>query len=144
MKKPRDPKHFIKIPGYPGGNKALEAFVKKNLKYPKEALENRIEGTVKVEFDFNHKGVVTKVDVKTGLGHGCDEEAVRLVKLLRFKVAKHRGVRISFHKGINIHFKLNQQQQITYNYKEKDKATIPQKKKGGESYTYIITSTPKE
>jgi len=87
VKKPKDPKAFIRIPGYPGGNTALEKFVKQNLKYPKEALEKRIEGTVQVDYDFNHKGKITKAIVSKGLGHGCDEEALRLVKLLRYKNA---------------------------------------------------------
>lgn len=106
MKRPKEPKHFIKIPGYPGGNTALSKFIKQNLRYPKKAAENKVEGTVAVDFDYNHKGKVTKATIKSSLGSGCDEEAIRIVKLLRFNNSKNRGVKVTFHKSINIHFRL--------------------------------------
>ena len=105
MRNPKEPKHFIKIPGYPGGNTALIKFIKENLRYPKEAAENKVQGTVAVEFDFNHKGKVTKATIKSSLGSGCDEEAIRIVKLLRFNNSNNRGVKVTFHRSINIHFK---------------------------------------
>ena len=112
-KRPRDPNQFIKPPGYEGGKKALDEFIRTHLKYPEEALGNRIEGIVKVEYDLNHKGKVTKAIAKSNLGHGCEEEAVRLVKLLRYSTIKHRGVRVMFHKTINIVFRLPPQQRLS-------------------------------
>jgi len=48
------------------------------------------------------------IDTKiiTGLSHGCNEEADRLVRLLSFKVPKNRGFKGFFHKDLHIHFKL--------------------------------------
>ena len=40
------------------------------------------------------------------LGHGCDEEAIRVIKLLEFEVPKSRGLRLTFHKEIHIHFRM--------------------------------------
>ena len=108
MKRPKQPKHFIRIPGYPGGNTALATFIKDNLRYPEEAAENKVQGTVAVDFDYNHKGKVTKATIKSSLGSGCDEEAIRIVKLLRFNNSKNRGVKVTFHKSINIHFRLKE------------------------------------
>jgi len=143
LKKTKDPKAFIRIPGYPGGNEALEKFVKQNLKYPKEALEKRIEGSVQVDYDFNHKGKITKAIVSKGLGHGCDEEAIRLVKLLRYKNAKHRGLKVVFHKSINIHFRLPPQKQITYQFKQENKDKQESKNKGV-VYSYTIVPGKKK
>ena len=58
MKKQRKPKHFIKKPVYPGGLKAMRKFISKELKYPKEALENKKEGIVRIKYDINYKGEV--------------------------------------------------------------------------------------
>jgi TonB family protein len=106
LKKHRKPKHFIKTPGYPGGNAALSEFIRKNLRYPKEALLHKIEGTVIVEFDYNEKGNVIKTKVRKGLGCGCDEEAVRIVNMLKYPKTKNPGMRVTFHSVINIRFNL--------------------------------------
>jgi len=56
MKKERKDKDFIKAPYLEGGKAALEAFVKKELRYPKEALEAKVEGTVSVRYTVDYKG----------------------------------------------------------------------------------------
>ncbi len=139
-KRPRDPNQFIKPPGYEGGNTALDEFIKKNLIYPKEALEKRIEGIVKVEFDLNNKGKVVKAITKSNIGHGCEEEAIRIVKLLRYTTIKHRGVRVTFHKSLNIAFRLPpqaQQTKITYQFTPKKEKKKEEKKVSG-GYTITI------
>ena len=141
MKKERKPKHFIKTPGYPGGPEALKKFIKENLRYPKEASEKKIEGTVAIRFDIDHTGRVTDAKVKHGLGYGCDEEAIRLVKMLKFGGAKNRGVKVVFHKSINIHFHLRQLKKpvtkITYSLTNEQQATEKPDRKPN-TYTYTI------
>jgi len=109
MKKSKQVKNFIQRPSYPGGRTAINELIKKNLRYPKKALEAKIEGKVKVQYSLNHKGEVIRAKVLKGLGHGCDEEAVRLVNLLRFDVPKNRGMKVTFNKTITINFKLPKQ-----------------------------------
>ena len=135
MKKEAKDKHFIKKPIYEGGPKAMKKFIAKNLRYPKEALENKIQGTVYVRFDINRKGKVTDAKVIKGIGYGCDEEAMRLAKLLKFEIPKNRGVRVVFHKNIQIHFRLPRKKPvkkvtgIQYNYVEKKKEETPTEEK---------------
>jgi TonB family protein len=122
----RKPESFIKQPIYPGGNKAMDEFIKKNLQYPEEAMQQKIEGTVAVEIDIDVYGQVSSAKVKHGIGHGCDEEAIRLVKLLKFQKKKYKGLYVMFHKTINIHFRLHeasQPVQLAYQYKEKSSGT---------------------
>ena len=142
---------FIKQPHYPGGQKALSAFVTSNLKYPKDAIENKIEGTVVLRYGINGQGKVIEVKVLGSLGHGCDEEAVRLVKKLQFEVPKNRKKKIIFHKNIQIHFRLPKQEekvitpspatsfQVSYTVtqgKQPDNQSSPNEQKpGGYSYT---------
>ena len=106
MQKEKKDKHFIHKPKYPGGMAAMRKLIRENLKYPKEALENKIEGTVVVKYDIDYKGTVVDAKIIAGIGHGCDEEAIRLVHLFKFEVAKNRKYRVRFHKDIHIHFRL--------------------------------------
>lgn len=106
MKKSRKDKHFIKQAYYKGGSKALEAFVLKNLQYPQEAFDNKIEGTIHAKYDINMRGKVIKIKLYNSIGYGCDEEVKRLIRLLEFEVPKSRGLRLTFHKEIHIHFRM--------------------------------------
>lgn len=105
MKKERKPKTFIQSPTYPGGSTAMRLFLNQHLKYPAAARKEKIEGTVRLRMDIDYKGKVTAAKLLTSLGHGCDEEAKRVVKLLQFEVPKQRKIKAVFHKIINIHFK---------------------------------------
>ncbi len=148
MKKSRKEESFIRQPKYPGGKEALQQFLSKEMRYPKEAAEHNISGTVKIKIDINHKGKVINTTVVSGIGYGCDEEAARLAKLLQYDVPKHRGVKIVFHKTIQLHFKppqkkgkqLKSTRTITYQLKQSTQSEQPahtstQKK---QSYGYTI------
>ncbi|MDR1553208.1 MAG: energy transducer TonB [Prevotellaceae bacterium] len=114
-------KHFIIQPTYPGGNKALGEFVSENLHYPEQAEQNNISGSVHLQYVVNDDGIVESVQVLKGLGYGCDEEAVRVVKLLKFGKVKNRGVRLKSTKKIRINFnKVIKRQELTYSLKRQD------------------------
>lgn len=138
-KKQRKDDSFIKKPIYPGGQKAINALISSNIKYPPRALENKIEGTVQLRYDIDHKGNVVGSKVISSLGHGCDEEAQRLVKLLKFKIPKNpRKLKIIFHKTIRIHFKLPNAQ-LALQYKTQESKLPPSQKVKQKSYTYTIS-----
>ena len=71
-----------KMPSYPGGSDAMIKFLVSNIKYPEEAKKNKVTGTVFVSFIVRADGSVTDVKVLRGIGSGCDEEAVRVIKLM--------------------------------------------------------------
>lgn len=107
MKRERKKNSFIHKPNYPGGIKAMRQFIKDRMKYPQEALDSHIEGSVLVKYEVNYKGKVTKTEIGSGLGYGCDEEAARLVRMFIFKVGKNpRKLKVKFHKSIRINFKI--------------------------------------
>lgn len=108
MKKERKDDSFIKQPYYKGGDKALSEFINQNLKYPEISKTNKIEGDVHLRFDINHKGDVIDVKIIGGLDDACNEEAIRVVKLLKYIVPKTpRHLKVTFHKNIRIHFLLH-------------------------------------
>lgn len=65
---------------YPGGMTAFYEYIKGNVHYPEAAKAAAIEGRVFVEFVVNTDGSVSDVVVKKGIGHGCDEEAIRVLE----------------------------------------------------------------
>jgi len=145
MKKERKDKHFIKKPFYEGGLKAMREFIGKHKKYPKEALDNKIEGTVYLRYTINYKGKVIDAKILSSLGYGCDKEAIRVVKLLKFKVQKKYAGKIKFFKTIQIHFKIPKEKdkskatQISYNITPSNsKEKNPKKKDNGGGYSYTI------
>lgn len=96
---------FIHQPHYKGGPKELTKFIYSNLRYPKEAFEAGVEGTVYIEYDIDYLGNVVATRVLQGLGHGCDEEACRVVQLMKFDVERNRGVHVLFHQKVKVQFK---------------------------------------
>jgi len=71
-----------KEPEFRGGEKALIKFVNANIHYPLNAQKAGVEGTVIVRFVVNIKGNISDVKLKKGIGSGCDEEALRVVKAM--------------------------------------------------------------
>jgi TonB family protein len=99
-------KNFIKIPTYPGGKQAFIDFIHRNLKYPEQALTNKIEGFVHLSYEVNNLGEIVSVHVKKGLGYGCDEEAVRLISLLKYEAVRNRGIKMKAEIKARIKFTL--------------------------------------
>jgi TonB family protein len=99
-------KRFLNLPKYPGGSEAFKKFIAENLRYPEAASESKIEGSVIVGYDISDDGLVDNPHVLKGLGYGCDEEAVRVIGLLRFEKVKNRGMRVKMTTKTTIHFKL--------------------------------------
>lgn len=144
MQKEKKDKHFIHKPHYEGGLKALRAFISKHKKYPKSALKDKIEGTVVLRYTIDHKGKVVDAKVIKSLDPACDQEAIRVVKLLKFEVHKHRKRRILFHKRIQVHFRLPKEQpkaksqEVVYTVTPTKKTEEPKPEKKGGGYTIQI------
>ncbi len=92
------------MPTFPGGEQKLMEYVVKNVKYPQIAKETGIKGRVFVSFVVEPDGSVSNVKVLRGIGGGCDEEAMRVVKSMpKWKPGKQRGkaVRVSYMLPVN-------------------------------------------
>ncbi len=98
--------NFLKKPHLVGGKEYLKNHIFQNLIYPTAAIENNIEGDVVVRYRVSDNGEVHDVAVEHGIGFGCDEEAVRLIKLLRFQAVKNRGVRLTSGGKTKVPFRL--------------------------------------
>jgi protein TonB len=82
---PAEPEEYTNaqvMPAYNGGLQAMYRFISRNVKYPRVAQRNGIEGTVFVTFVVSKDGSVTNVSVAKGISEECDKEAIRIISLL--------------------------------------------------------------
>ena len=71
-----------KMPSFPGGEMKMYEFLAMNVRYPQRAREDGYSGTVYVRFVVEPDGSITNIEVAKGVGGGCSEEAVRVVKMM--------------------------------------------------------------
>lgn len=91
------------MPSFPGGDVARMKYLQENIEYPQMARESGIQGTVYVTFVVETDGSVTDVRILRGIGGGCDEEAIRVIKNMpKWNPGMQRGkpVRVQFNMPI--------------------------------------------
>lgn len=108
---PEKAKEFIHVeqnPEFAGGNAAMAEFLRKNLKYPAAASQAGIQGRVFVQFTVGSDGKVENVQAIKGIGFGCDEEAVRVIGLMKdWKPGKQGGIPVRVRFTMPIVFQMN-------------------------------------
>jgi len=68
-----------KLPEFDSHYGSLSTYINTYLIYPAQAKYNNIEGKVLISVIINESGKPGNVMVIKGIGHGCDEEAIRMV-----------------------------------------------------------------
>ncbi|MCX6303985.1 MAG: M56 family metallopeptidase [Bacteroidetes bacterium] len=97
-----------KMPTYPGGDEARVNFLATNIKYPEEAIKKNTQGTVYITFIIRADGSVNEVKVLRGIGSGCDEEAVRVIKLMpKWNPGQQKGKPVDVQFNLPINFRLD-------------------------------------
>lgn len=97
-----------KMPEYQGGHNALVKFLVANIQYPAVAKQKKVQGTVYVSFVVKADGMVTNVKIKRGIGNGCDEEAMRIVKMMpKWVPGEQKGKPVDVQFVLPIQFKLS-------------------------------------
>lgn len=98
-----------KMPMFPGGEDARVKYMVENIKYPDEARNKGITGVVFVTFVVEKEGKITSVKVIRGIGGGCDEEAVRVIKNMpNWEPGKQKGEAVRTQFNIPIKFSLGE------------------------------------
>ena len=90
------------MPELKGGLAGLQ----KKINYPEMARKAGIEGTVSIQFIVNKEGKVEDPRVLRGIGGGCDEEALRVVKQAEFEPGRQRGKPVRVQYSLPIRFQL--------------------------------------
>lgn len=95
------------MPSFPGGEEELFKYLGKSIKYPQMAADAGISGVVYVTFVVDKDGKVKDAKVLRGIGGGCDEEAIRVVKAMPpWKPGKQRGKAVKVQYNLPIRFTL--------------------------------------
>ena len=93
-------------PVFPGGMEALMDYLRKDMKYPKEAQEKGIQGRVIVQFVVNKDGSICDAKVVKPVDPLLDAEALRAVNAMpKWTPGKQKGepVRVRFTLPLSFH-----------------------------------------
>lgn len=96
------------MPMYPAGNFALQDFIKQNLEYPRQAQIANIQGTVILRFVVEPSGLPTNIGIEKSVGAGCDQEAIRILEMIKWYPAKNENTLIRSQMKFPIYFILNE------------------------------------
>lgn len=95
-----------KMAQYPGGQQELERYIKKRLKYPKEAKD--VQGCVEVTFVVNTDGRISNVTVTKPVNPLLDAEAMRLIERMpQWEPAMLHGIPVRIKHTLPIDFNLS-------------------------------------
>lgn len=95
------------MPSYPGDMEAFYKFLAQQMHYPKEALENGIEGRVVVSFVVEEDGRLTHFEAVSSPSPLLSNEAIRVLRQMpRWNPAKRMGRNVRCQYNIPVMFRL--------------------------------------
>jgi protein TonB len=81
-----------RFPVFPGGLDAVRRYIELNVKYPTQAIKQKIHGVVLISFDVNKLGAVDNIKVERSVNPMVDAEAVRAIQNMpRWKPGMRHG-----------------------------------------------------
>ena len=96
------------MPQYPGGQIAMLKYIMENIKYPKQIMEEGIQGRVTVSFIVEKDGRVSNVRLLRSVQSALDKEAIRVVKSMpKWTPGKQNGKPVRVRFNLPVMFKLN-------------------------------------
>ena len=95
-----------KMPSFPGGNRALDAFLEENLKYSKSDVKGSKEARVNIDFVVNTDGSLSYIGIKRSVNSKLDTEALRVVDLMpKWNPGTNNGLPVAVYYVLPIIFK---------------------------------------
>jgi len=96
-------------PEFEGGMAAWAKFIQRNLRYPYAAQEKEVQGKVFLSFVVEIDGSITDVTLIKGIGAGCDEEAIRVIrKSPKWKPGQQQNRKVRVRYTMPLSFQLGQ------------------------------------
>ncbi len=96
------------MPSYPGGTDELLSFISNNIMYPEIARRAGVEGKVYISFVVETDGSITNMNIVKGIGAGCNEEAIKVIKLAgNWMPGRQNGKAVRVRMTIPFSFRLN-------------------------------------
>lgn len=126
-------------PIYPGGYISLMNFLSENIKYPDIAKENGVQGETLLSFIIEKDGTISNIEVLKSLSKECDEEAIRILKLMpKWESGKRKNKPIRFKMNMPISFSLTNDEVVDTIYSECEES--PEFKGGDESLNNFLST----
>ncbi len=101
-------KVFTVVEEMPAFNGNLNQWLAENMKYPSEAVKNKEQGHVVVQFIISEEGEVMEPEVINSVSPSLDKEALRVVSSMpKWKPGKANGKPVAVHYMLPVSFKLN-------------------------------------
>lgn len=98
------------MPKFVGGEDKLFEYLVNEIKYPREAFENKKVGVVYITFIVRKSGKITDAKIIRDIGYGCGEEALRVIKQMpNWIPAKNNGEAVSVEFTLPVSFQLNEE-----------------------------------
>jgi protein TonB len=95
------------MPDFPGGMRECMYFLSKNIKYPEEAVKNKVEGRVIIQMVVKKDGSIANAKVVRSIDPLLDAEALRVVNLMpKWKPGKNQGEAVRVRYTMPVMFKL--------------------------------------
>ncbi len=89
-----------------GGFESFYAQLSKTLNYPRQAIRNNVDGKVYVEFVVDRSGAINQLKILKAIGAGCDEEAMRVLSLVKWEPGRQRGKPVNVRMVMPVIFKV--------------------------------------
>jgi len=99
-----------KMPTPVGGWEGFVKTLQKHMKYPRQAERSGVAGKVYVGFTVDENGGLRDLTIETGIGYGCDQEAMRVIALTKWNAGKQRGRPVKVRLVQPINFNISPQQ----------------------------------
>lgn len=95
---------------FPGGQQKLMEYLSENIKYPRTAKENGIQGTVYIGFIVNENGEIENIRVLRGVAPSLNQAAISVVEHMpKWTPGKKRGENVKVNMEIPIRFSLGEE-----------------------------------
>ena len=136
------------MPKFPGGEIELLKYITENVRYPKNAMENNIQGRVFVQFVVTSKGTIGETKILRGVDPELDEEAIRVIKSLpTFSPGKKDGAPVAVWYQVPITFQLREtaEQTLTSSVpatRSNDGTTVPTTRSSNEPAFVVVEEMP--
>lgn len=98
-----------KMPYYEAGEGALGEFISANIRYPRDAYENGVQGRILCSFIVGKDGKISNIEVVEGIHPSLDREAMRVLSMMPGWVpGQNNGENVNVKCLLPIDFKIEQ------------------------------------
>jgi hypothetical protein len=86
------------------GSLSLQNYLREHVSYPQEALDHGVEGLVSIAFEITKERKPVNFRIRRGIGYGCEEAVIELLKNIPWRPSIQQGVPTNFEMDATLYF----------------------------------------